>query len=128
MKLLLDTHVFIWAMADPQRLSSKASRAIRSTENDLVVSCVSLLEIAIKVQSGKLDIPMSRDFITDRLKDIGIHRVLDITPSHAYAMLSIPRVHGDPFDRLLAAQCVAENLRLISADRVFARYPIEVLW
>ena len=64
----------------------------------------------------------------DRLREMGIGKVLTITPAHAYAMLSIPRIHGDPFDRLLAAQCVVERMHLVSADRIFRKYPIELVW
>lgn len=128
MTLLLDTHVFLWLISAPERVSAPANRALRSKDSELVFSCVSLWEMALKVEARKLDLPLNRDFVEERLRDIGIARVLDITPRHVYAMLSIPRIHADPFDRLLAAQCIAENMRLVSADRVFGKYPIEVLW
>lgn len=128
MSLLLDTHVLIWTMMDPHKLSRTASTAMRSKENELIVSAVSLIEIAIKVQSGKLQIPMSRDYMSEHFSEIGISRILDITSAHAYTMLTIPRLHGDPFDRLLVAQCVTENMRLVTADRVFKKYPVNVLW
>src|SRR5579863_7958118 len=124
MILLLDTHVLIWTMMDPQKLSAHASRAMRSPGNELVLSCVSLIEIAIKVQSGKLEIPLSRDYMDEHFQNIGISRILDVRPKHAYTMASIPRLHGDPFDRLLAAQCISENMHLVSADRVFRKYPV----
>jgi PIN domain nuclease of toxin-antitoxin system len=128
MILLLDTHVLIWTMMDPQKLSARASRAMRSPENELVLSCISLIEIAIKAQSGKLEIPLSRDYMDEHFQNIGISRILDVLPEHAYTIASIPRIHGDPFDRLLAAQCVVERMHLVSADRVFRKYPIELIW
>jgi PIN domain nuclease of toxin-antitoxin system len=128
MTLLLDTHVFIWAILEPQRLSLAARRAMSSHQNELVLSCISLVEIAIKIQTGKMQIPLSHHYIENKLDDLGVGRVLDVSPRHAYALLDIPRLHGDPFDRLLAAQCVSENMRLVSADRIFRKYPIEVLW
>ncbi len=128
MSFLLDTHVLIWSMMDPHRLSRTASRAIRSKENELIISAVSLIEMAIKVQSGKLQIPMSPSYMNQHFSEIGISSILDISPAHAYTMLTLPRLHGDPFDRLLVAQCVVENLRLISADRIFKKYPVNVLW
>jgi PIN domain nuclease of toxin-antitoxin system len=128
MILLLDTHVFLWIIAEPDKISAPANRALRSKDNELVFSCVSLWEMALKVEARKLDIPLSRDFIDDRLRDIGITRILNVTPKNIYTMLSIPRIHPDPFDRLLAAQCISENMRLVSADRIFRKYPIDVLW
>jgi PIN domain nuclease of toxin-antitoxin system len=128
MTLLLDTHIFLWVISSPERLSGSARRALRSTENELVFSCVSLWEMALKVEARKLDIPLNRDFIDERLRDMGVSRVLSVTPSHVYTMLSIPRIHADPFDRLLAAQCVSENLCLLSADRIFRKYPVELVW
>lgn len=128
MNLLLDTHALLWAMGDPARLSMRARRAITSPQNELAVSALSLWEIAIKTQTGKLGVPMSRDYIDDRLEHIGVSRILNVTPAHVYAFLSIPRLHKDPFDRLLAAQCVAENLCLVSRDARLKHYPIEVLW
>ena len=128
MTLLLDTHALLWAMGAPEKLSAKAARAMASSENEVLVSCLSLFEIAIKVQKGKLGIPMSRDFMDGRMKDIGVSRTLDLTPSHIYVFLSVPRIHKDPFDRLLAAQCIVENCCLVSRDARLRQYPIEVLW
>ncbi len=128
MTLLLDTHALIWAIGDPRKLSSKAARAITSSENEVLVSSVSLFEIALKAEKGKLGIPMNRDYMDRQMKLIGVSRVLDLTPTHVYAFLSIPRLHKDPFDRLLAAQCVAENLCLLSRDARLKHYPIKVLW
>ncbi len=128
MTLLLDTHALLWAIAAPEKLSPKAARAMASPGNEIVVSSVNLFEIAIKVQKGKLGIPMNRDFMDTRLKDIGVTRTLDLTPAHVYAFLSIPRIHKDPFDRLLAAQCIAENYCLVSRDAHLKHYPVEILW
>jgi PIN domain nuclease of toxin-antitoxin system len=128
MILLLDTHVLIWAMMDPQKLSARAAKAMRSPDNELVLSCITLIELTIKVQSGKLQIPLSRDYMDRHLEEIGVSRILDVLPKHAYTMAGIPPVHGDPFDRLLAAQCISEDMLLVSDDRVFRKYPVEVLW
>jgi len=73
-------------------------------------------------------IPLNRDYLDEHPDALGIARVLDVTASHALTPLSIPRLHGDPFDRLLVAQCAAESMRFVSADRMFRKYPIEVLW
>jgi len=128
MTLLLDTHVLLWLINSPERISDTASRALRSRENELVVSAASLWETALKIESGKLDVPMTSDYVDGHMSDIGISRVLDISPTHIYTMLSIPRIHSDPFDRLLAAQSISENMRLVTADRIFKKYPVNVLW
>jgi len=128
MTLLLDTHVFIWAVMEPRKLSPSAYRAMRSQDNELVLSSVSLIEIAIKIQAGKMLIPLNRDYLDEHLDALGIARVLDVTSRHALTLLNLPRLHGDPFDRLLVAQCATENMRFVSADRMFRKYPIEVLW
>jgi PIN domain nuclease of toxin-antitoxin system len=128
MTLLLDTHVFIWAALEPQKLSPSAYRAMRSRDNELVLSCVTLIEMALKIQTGKMLIPLNRDYLNEHLDALGITRILDITTSHALTLLTIPRLHGDPFDRLLVAQCATENMRFVTADRMFRKYPIEVLW
>ena len=128
MTLLLDTQVFLWIFSVPERISAVARRALRSEENELVFSVVSLWELALKVEARKLDLPLNRDFVDHQLKEMGVSRILDVAPRHVYAMISIPRIHADPFDRLLAAQCVSENMRLVSADRIFRKYPVEVVW
>jgi len=113
---------------EPQRISSAAYRALHSQDNELVFSSASLWELALKFEARKLHLPLGRDFIDKWLNDIGISRVLDVSPSHIYTMLSIPRIHADPFDRLLAAQSITENMRLVTADRIFSKYPVNVLW
>jgi PIN domain nuclease of toxin-antitoxin system len=128
MTLLLDTHALIWAIGDPAKLSSKVARAITSSENEVVVSSVSLFEIALKAEKGKLGIPLNRDYMDTQMKLIGVSRILDLTPTHVYAFLTVPRIHKDPFDRLLAAQCIAENYCLVSRDAHLKRYPIRILW
>ena len=129
MTLLLDTHVFIWAVMEPQKLSPSASRGMRSQDNELVLSSVSLIEMAIKIQTGKMLIPLSRDYLDKHLDALGIARVLDVTSRHALTLLSLPRLHGRPLRiASLQAQCVSENMRLVSADPIFRKYLIDVLW
>jgi len=84
--------------------------------------------IALKVQAQKLDLPATPEYFDTLMAHLGVTRVLSISPVHIYATLKLPSIHNDPFDRLLAAQCVVENMSLISADRVFRKYPIRSLW
>jgi PIN domain nuclease of toxin-antitoxin system len=129
MTLLLDTHVFLWAIAAESKLSKKAFASMkRDAGNELVLSAVSLWEIALKVQARTLDLPATPEYFDAHMTILGVRRVLSVNPIHIYATLKLPRVHKDPFDRLLAAQCVVERMQFVTADRIFRKYPIEVVW
>jgi len=128
MKLLLDTHTFLWAIAEPARLSRKATRMILDERNELLLSTVTLWETVVKLQAGKLKIPASAEFFQAHLDRLGVRQILPVTPMHVYAVLKLPPLHKDPFARLLAAQAVVEGLPLLSADELLRRYPIQVLW
>jgi PIN domain nuclease of toxin-antitoxin system len=127
MKLLLDTHAFIWWDEDPTLLSAVALAAIRDPDNDVWASAVNPWEMAIKSQLGKLTlrIPL-RDIVAGQRAN-GLP-FLGVTPEQTLSLLDLPLVHKDPFDRLLAAQCLAEGLTLVTSDAVFAGYPIPTLW
>ncbi len=129
MTLLIDTHAFLWAIGAFSKLSKHAVAAMkREAGNELVVSAVSLWEIALKVHAQKLDLPATPEYFDTHMRILGIRRVLSISPVHVYATLKLPPIHKDPFDRLLAAQCVVERMQLVSADRIFRKYPVEVVW
>jgi len=128
MTLLLDTHVLLWTMATDSKLSKRANELMHDDENDLVVSTASLWEIALKIHARKLHLPATPKYFDTHMANIGVSRVLSISPIHIYATLKLPRVHKDPFDRLLAAQCVVERMHLVTADRIFRKYPVEVVW
>ena len=117
MKLLLDTHVFIWWRADPRRLDRKVERAI-SQSRMVYVSAASAWEAVIKVQLGKLKFPGS---FGAAVVDSEFTR-LDITFEHAEAVRDLPHHHGDPFDRLLVAQSLAEPMTLLTNDALLLRY------
>jgi PIN domain nuclease of toxin-antitoxin system len=128
MRLLLDTHVLLWTIAEETKLSTRADEVMRSEENELVVSAASLWEIAIKVNTGKLKLPATSEYFDNYLTRIGVKRVISISVAHTYATLQLPPVHKDPFDRMLAAQCIVEKMTLVTSDKVFRKYPIEVIW
>ncbi len=123
MTLLLDTHVFLWWLDDPQLLSKAARKAIGDGKNMVYVSAAVAWEIAIKRALGKLDAPddLEAAMVANRFLP------LPVTIPHALAVQSLPDHHRDPFDRMLAAQSLAERLTLVSSDPIFGRYGVEVL-
>lgn len=123
MRLLLDTHVLLWALAGDRRLLASARGAVEDPANELVVSAASAWEIGIKRALGKLRAP---DELPEALSRSGMV-TLPITVDHAVAAGALPRHHDDPFDRMLIAQARAEHLRLVTADRRFSLYPVEIL-
>lgn len=126
MKVLLDTHTFLWAVTDESRLSLKAHNLIDSAE--AWWSVVSLWEAIQKVQIGKLFLPQpAGDFLTSELSSHGV-RVLPVSLSHVLQVESLPLHHRDPFDRLLIAQSIEEGWPIITADPWFSRYPVDVIW
>lgn len=128
MKLLLDTHAFLWAVAEPGELSAKARRAIRDKDNELYVSAASVWEIATKFRLGKL---LDAEMIVGDFANIVLQlRASDLAITHAHALLagSYAQDHADPFDRILAAQADIEGLTLVSKDRALRQFDIELLW
>ena len=119
---LVDSHVLIWAALDSPRLSSKYS-AILNGANTCFVSVASIWEMEIKLQLEKLDVPKSFPEQLCR----GPYDLLQISEAHALAAARLPRHHGDPFDRMLIAQAQAEGLAILTADRRFTAYDVEVV-
>ena len=128
MRVLLDTHVFLWWVTDEPRMSEPATEAIANPDNEILMSPVSGWEISIKAALGRLDLPgPPTDFIPDQLRknDFG---VLAVSMQHALEVSSLPPHHQDPFDRLLIAQARSERVPLISGDGAFRAYDVEILW
>ena len=128
MRLLLDTHVLLWAIAEPARLSKRARRLLADESNHLLFSAASIWEIQLKRRTGKLTLPAEPGFLQQHIRRLGVQEVLSITPDHAYRVLSLPAGHKDPFDCLLAAQCLAEDLPLVTADPAFSTLGVRALW
>ena len=127
MKALLDTHTFLWAIAEEEKLSRRAQQVFTGS-NDLWLSVASVWEILIKVQAGKLPLPEPAGaYLVKKLTKDGI-KVLPVTLDHTLRTESLPLHHRDPFDRLLIAQSIEEGWPIITADPGFARYPVEVIW
>lgn len=128
MRALLDTHTFIWATTDDERVSPVAREIIAEGGNDLFLSAASVWEIAIKFGQGRLDLPGTpSEYVPQRMILFGLDP-LPVGFHHAYQVSLLPPIHKDPFDRLLIAQAQVENLPIITSDPHFARYGIEVIW
>jgi PIN domain nuclease of toxin-antitoxin system len=127
MRLLLDTHAFIWWDSDPSRLSAPALAALRDPANTVWLSVVSIWEILIKAQLGKLSVRLPLPDIVAQQQANGL-QILPVTLPHSLALEGLPPLHKDPFDRLLIAQAVVEGADLVSADRVFVQYPVRLVW
>ena len=126
MKVLLDTHTFIWAITDERRLSPRARSLIASSE--LWWSVVSLWEAIQKAQAGKLSLPLpAGPMLTGELSSNHV-RLLPVSLSHVLRVEELPLHHRDPFDRLLIAQSIEEQWPIVTADPWFARYPVDVIW
>jgi PIN domain nuclease of toxin-antitoxin system len=123
MNLLLDTHVLLWWLADDPALSARARAAIGHTDNLVYVSAVTLWEIVIKRSLGKLDLPGDWAEVLAREP----FRRLPVTWDHALRVAQLPNVHRDPFDRLLIAQAMEEDLVLVTGDELLARYTAQTL-
>lgn len=128
MNLLLDSNILIWFTLTPDRLSTKVTQLIADKNNNLFISIASVWEIQIKLQLQKLtlDLPLST-LIRDLQQNSNI-QILDITLAHVYALENLPNQHRDPFDRIMIAQAIVEEMPFLSADKIFDLYPIERVW
>lgn len=122
MKLLLDTHVLLWAAGVPDRLSAEARALIDAPEHELFFSAASVWEIAIKRGLGRDDFQVDTRLLRRGLLDNG-YSELPIGSEHAVAIDSLPPLHKDPFDRLLVAQAMVEGITLLTSDALVAQYP-----
>ena len=122
MKVLLDTHLLLWAAGQPERLSPAALRLVNSAETDLLFSAASLWEIAIKRSLGRTDFQVDARLLRRGLLDNG-YGELPIKSEHVVAAGDLPPIHKDPFDRVLVAQATIEGALLLTADPLVAQYP-----
>ncbi len=128
MRVLLDTHTFLWWISDSPKLSDVAREAIADERTQPIFSVVSGWEITIKAGVGKLEIPGSPGrFLSEQLSRNDVE-ILPIYLRHALRVYDLPDHHKDPFDRLLVAQAVLEKLPILSADPEISRYPVETVW
>ena len=127
MNVLVDTHVWIWSLADPNRLTPECRRLLSSSRNVIYLSAASAWELAIKDALGKIELPEPVEtYVPTRMARQGI-TALPITHTHALTVSTLPPHHRDPFDRLLIAQAIVERLPILTADAAFDRYGVEVI-
>ena len=124
MKFLLDTHALLWWLADDDQLGGAAREVIADPANDILISMVSLWEIAVKVRIGKLQADIEE--IINAVQREGF-TVLDVGVAHLVALAGLPMHHRDPFDHLLIAQAMTEDATFMSEDRYAARYPVRMV-
>ena len=122
MKLLLDTHLLLWAAGQPEKLSTEARKLLNDPRNELLFSAASLWEVAIKATLGREDFRVEPRLLRRGLLDNG-YVELPITSLHAVAIDGLPPLHKDPFDRLLLAQALSEGITFLTSDARLARYP-----
>jgi PIN domain nuclease of toxin-antitoxin system len=128
MRLLLDTHAFLWFVNNEGSLSNTARLLIEDADNQPILSIASIWEMAVKVSKGKLELPKPVEvFSVEQLK-INFMSLMAINISHIAVVARLPLHHKDPFDRMLIAQSMAEELPIISADAVFDAYGVQRLW
>lgn len=128
MKLLLDTHCFLWWFANDRRLGESARERVSDSGNDVYLSAASSWEIAIKVALGKLTLPETPEvYVPSRLASQAISG-LAIEHVHALRVASLPMHHQDPFDRLIVAQAQVEKLPILTADENIAAYEVDAIW
>jgi PIN domain nuclease of toxin-antitoxin system len=125
MKLLLDTHLLLWAAGDPDRLPVVARKLLDDLQNELIFSSASLWEVAIKHGLGRGDFRVDARLLRRGLLDNG-YGELPITSEHAVALDGLPAIHKDPFDRILIAQSMVEGITLLTADPLVAQYPAPI--
>jgi PIN domain nuclease of toxin-antitoxin system len=128
MRLLLDTHAFIWMFDEPEKLSPKAHALLADSNNDLILSVVSVWEMQIKIKLGKLRFTVPLRELVESQRRTNSVQVLPVELEHVLALDALPARHKDPFDRLLVAQANAEDAFLVSRDPLFSGYPVQLLW
>ena len=126
MRLLLDTHLLIWAVSEPDRLSARALELMNDEANQLFFSAASIWEIAIKASYKRTDFMVNVPELHSELLRNGYQEVA-VSSGHTFAVVHLPHLHKDPFDRLLLAQAMRQDLTLVTADAILASYPGPIL-
>ncbi|HEV8054391.1 MAG: type II toxin-antitoxin system VapC family toxin [Chloroflexi bacterium] len=128
MRLLLDTHAWIWWLTNPERLSRPADAALRDADHERYLSPASTWELMVKSAAGRVSVVGSVEALVEEALAASGVQPLPIEHGHAVQLSRLPPHHRDPFDRMLVAQAQAEGLTLVTADRQLARYDVDTLW
>jgi PIN domain nuclease of toxin-antitoxin system len=128
MRVLIDTHTLLWAVDQPAQLGVAAATTLQDPVNELLLSAATLWEIAIKVGLKKLTLSLPyREWITRAMGDLGL-TVLPVTMEYADVLVRLASYHRDPFDRLIVAQAMAENIPIVTVDSIFGQYGVNRIW
>ena len=128
MNLLLDTHALIWSFSNTKNLSPVVAREIKNPANRIFLSVVSVWEMQVKSKIGKMAFDDTLENIVTEQQKVNDFQILPVTLAHALYLENLPLHHQDPFDRLLISQAMVENMTLVSLDRKFPLYPVNLLW
>jgi PIN domain nuclease of toxin-antitoxin system len=127
MRYLIDTQILIWLFIDSSKIPKNIDRFLKDTTNEIIVSSISIWEIAIKISIKKLILPFELKNIIQEIINMNFN-ILDITSEHLIKVADLPFHHKDPFDRLIISQAIIENLPVISSDKNFVYYEIKTVW
>lgn len=126
-KILADTQIFLWSFLEPKRISPDVKKLLADKDNEIYLSAISSLEIAIKTGAGKLKLPDSPEkYVPLRIQQSGFN-ALPVTHVHALQVYLLPPHHKDPFDRLLIAQAIVEQIPILTADSIFKQYSVRII-
>lgn len=127
MYFLIDTHVLVWYLQGDKKLPARLRKIIDDETSQIVISVASLWELAIKIASGKLDSDLTFPQIQSHILQ-SQYVISGISYTHLNTLMTLPNHHGDPFDRMLIAQAISENVAVISVDKQFKNYDVTVVW
>ncbi|OYD91958.1 PIN domain nuclease [Nostoc sp. 'Peltigera membranacea cyanobiont' 210A] len=127
MKLLLDTHIFLWFISSDRRLSNTFIEIIRNTDNDVYLSIISIWEATIKYQLGKLTLPQSPEIYLPIQRERHLITSLPLTEDSVVQLSKLPNIHRDPFDRMLICQALQHDLTIVTVDDAIRAYPVKIL-
>ena len=128
MKLLLDTHAFVWWDSAPEKLSNHAHELLLDSTNELFLSVASLWEIQVKSMLGKITLAEPLPQLVATQQELNGLKLIPVLPNHVYNLEGLPAIHKDPFDRLIVAQACVEECHLLTQDPRMNKYPVHVEW
>lgn len=127
MRLLLDTHIFLWYISGDKRIPHAVIQHIRRPENEIYLSVVSLWEVIVKYQLGKIPLPQSPEIYLPLQRQRHLFRSLDVDEASVKQPVKLPMLHSDPFDRLLISQAIEHGMTIVTVDSYILAYPVSTL-